>query len=750
MTSNTQPGQLRCRLSRFPLSLLSLAVMLSGCAIDPSPTPLPEPIRPPQQQEAYDANLQQGSVRDEQTLKAQRFQTTPGQVRSGPTYVEASADALGQDLSGPAISLNLNNFPLPAFINEVFGNRLGLSFSVAPALQSKSDLVSLRLNEPQPPADIFATARFVLNDYGVAITEREGVLYFQAADNTANDSLPLLVSGSALPDVPMSHRPVFQQIPMRVVRADSMMIWLKDMFTESSLQVTSDMLTNSVLLRGPIELVRQASQAIEVFDQPALKGSHSMVISPIYSNADALGSALIKALQAEGYDVSENPPLGGVVVLKLKELQRLIVFAADPAILTTARHWVELLDRQSQEQVESGLFVYQVRNTQAAGIATMLGALGYSASIPDTGLNNSNTSSATGERSGNLAGGSGFGSSSSGTNSGNNGSRSSGAQTIEGDPDQGNVVVDANRNAIIYKGSGQQWLQLRPLLEELDRPVPSVMIDVLLAEVNINDREGLGIDWRNITASLGGKELLIGTANGLGASGLNISALNSAGQTKAALNAFYENRQAVIRSSPKLMVRSGQEARIEVGNEIPVVTGTTQSTETGSAPITQTVQYRKTGVLLSIKPTVQASGVVDLQVSQELSESTDTSTGENLTPVINNRKVETTLTLRDGGSVMLAGLISSNKGRGDTGVPLLGDIPWVGNLFKSQSASENRTELIVMIIPYIIRNFDEAQSLTRSYQERLPLNSAPNLDRRGFNQLPEANPTPPTIPTSTP
>ena len=750
MTSNTQPGQLRCRLSRFPLSLLTLAVMLSGCAIDPSPTPLPEPIRPPQQQEAYDANLQQGSVRDEQTLKAQRFQTTPGQVRSGPTYVEASADALGQDLTGPAISLNLNNFPLPAFINEVFGNRLGLSFSIAPALQSKSDLVSLRLNEPQPPADIFATARFVLNDYGVAITEREGVLYFQAADNTANDSLPLLVSGSALPDVPMSHRPVFQQIPMRVVRSDSMVLWLKDMFTGTSLQISSDPLRNAVMLRGPIELIRQASQAVELFDQPALKGSYSMAISPVYSEAEALGTALVKVLQAEGYDVSENPPLGGVVVLKLKELQRLIVFAADPAILTTARHWVELLDRQSQEQVESGLFVYQVRNTQAAGIATMLGALGYSASIPDTGLNNSNTSSATGERSGNLAGGSGFGNSSSGVNSGNNGSRSSGTQTIEGEPDQGNVVVDANRNAIIYKGSGQQWLQLRPLLEELDRPVPSVMIDVLLAEVNINDREGLGVDWRNITASIGATDLILGTANGIGASGLNISALNSAGQTKAALNAFYENKQAVIRSSPKLMVRSGEEAHIEVGNEIPVVTGTTQSTDTASAPITQTVQYRKTGVLLSIKPTVQASGVVDLQVSQELSESTDTSTGASLTPVINNRKVETTLTLRDGGSVMLAGLISSNKGRGDTGVPLLGDIPWVGNLFKSQSASENRTELIVMIIPYIIRNFDEAQSLTRSYQERLPLNSAPNLDRRGFNQLPEANPTPPTIPTSTP
>lgn len=739
MTCNTSSGQHRSRLPLFPLGLLSLALLLAGCTIDTRPSPLPEPMRPPQQPVDYDSQLKQGSVRDEQALKLERFQVLPGGGSQGPTYVEASADTLGQNLTGDPISLNLNNFPLPAFINEVFGNRLGLSFSIAPALQGKTDLVSLRLSEPQLPADLFATARFVLGDYGVALSERDGVLFFQPAENTANDSLPLLVSGSALPDVPMSHRPVFQQVPMRVVRADSMVNWLKEMFTGSSLQVSSDPLRNAVMLRGPIDLIRQASEAIALFDQPALKGSHSMAISPIYTDAEQLGTALVKALQAEGYDVSENPPLGGVVVLKLKELQRILVFAADPSILATARHWVELLDRQSQEQVENGLFVYQVRNTQAAGIATMLGALGYSATIPATGLDSGNTSSATGERLGSLTGGS------TQTNRGSSNSVTT-PTTIEGQPDQGNVVVDANRNAIIYKGSGQQWLQLRPLLEELDRPVPSVMIDVLLAEVNINDREGLGIDWRNVTASLGGKELLIGTANGLGASGLNISALNSAGQTKAALNAFYENRQAVIRSSPKLMVRSGEEARIEVGNEIPVVTGTTQSTDTTNAPITQTVQYRKTGVLLTIKPTVQASGVVDLQVSQELSESTDTSTGESLTPVINNRKIETALTLRDGGSVMLAGLISSNRGRGDTGVPLLGDIPWVGNLFKSQSSSENRTELIVMIIPYIIRNFDEAQGITQSYRDRLPLNSADSLERRGLYRLPDVDSAPPLRP----
>lgn len=713
----------------FCRSLLTACLLLlTSCTLNPNPEPLAGPIRAPIKPQEYEQKLQAETTRDEQARKAQRFQATPGEQRQGPNFVESAADTLGQNLTGTPIALNLNNYPLPAFINEVFGSRLGLSFSLSPELQTKSDLVSLRLTEPQTPKDLFATARFVLTDYGVSIKERDGVLFFQVSQNTANDSLPLLVSGRTLPDVPMSHRPIFQQVPMRVVRSDSMVLWLKEMFPGNALQITSDPLTNTVLLRGPVDQVRQASQAITLFDQPTLKGSHSIAISPVFSDADQLGTALIKVLQSEGYDVSENPPLGGVIVLKLKELQRVIVFAADPAVLSTARRWVELLDRQSQEKVENGLFIYQVRNTQAASIANMLGALGYSATIPDGLTNIDNSLSGSGAQTSDT------------TNNTSNTSplstNNSSPLTIAGNPEQGSVVVDANRNAIIYKGSGREWLQLRPLLDELDRPVPSVMIDVLLAEVNLNDKEGLGVDWRNISTSIGGTDIILNTLNGIGKTGLNM-ALNSAGQTKAVLNAFYDNKQAVIRSSPKLMVRSGEEAQIEVGNEIPVVTGTTQSTDTPNAPITQTVQYRKTGVLLTIKPTVQANGVVDLLVNQELSEATDTSSStENLTPTINNRKVKTSISLRDGGSVMLAGLISSSKGKGDTGVPFFGDLPWIGWLFKSQSTTVNRTELVVMIIPYVIRDFDEAQSLTERYQQQLPLNNSPSLERRGLNHLP--------------
>lgn len=702
---------------RLLLGLL-VGASLSACTINSNPTPLPAPLRAPIVSGDYQDTLQQ-----EQTApkREPRFNATPGSKASSQ-YLLPDSSQLGDSLKGEPIALQVNNFPLPTFINEVFGERLGQSLSLSPDLQKREDLVSLRLNDPLPPVELFATARTVLAEYGVDINERDNVLYFKVADTIANDELPILVSGAALPQVPSSHRPVFQVVPLKVTRSDQMVRWLNDMFSQNKdLTITDDRVINSIMLRGPIDLVRQANDAIALFDAPTLKSSHSLAITPMYSGVNELGDALLKVLQAEGYDAADSPPISGTLVLKFPELKKLLIFTADGATLARVRQWAEVLDRESQAQVENGLFIYQVRNTQAASIANMLGALGYKATVPSSGVSSSNSRSAGDGFSG------GLGESSVDTSASNNNASTT---TIGGDGEQGAVVVDANRNALIFKGSGQEWVRLRPLLDDLDKAVPSVMIDVLLAEVSLNDKEGLGVDWRNIRTDFGARDLLMGTANGLGSSGLNLT-LNSAGQTRAVLNAFYENRQAVIRSSPKLMVRSGEEARIEVGDEIPVVTGTSQGIENPDAPINKTVQYRKTGVILSIKPTVQASGLVDLAISQELSEQSDTSTsGDVLSPTIMNRKVETSLTLKDGGSVMLAGLISSTKGEGQTGVPLLGDIPWLGSLFKSKSTSENRTELVVMIIPYVLRNHEEAQDLTERYQQALELNNAEVLERR--------------------
>ena len=136
----------------------------------------------------------------------------------------------------------------------------------------------------------------------------------------------------------------------------------------------------------------------------------------------------------------------------------------------------------------------------------------------------------------------------------------------------------------------------------------------------------------------------------------------------------------------------------------------------------QEVSYRKTGVQLEIKPLVQANGLVDLAISQQLSEarpSADTSLAGS--PTILNRQISTSLTLRDGGSLLMGGLISGNQSGGTSGVPVLGQLPVLGHLFRTDQAQEDRTELMVMVTPYVIADHEEGWELTRRIREQLYL-----------------------------
>jgi general secretion pathway protein D len=162
------------------------------------------------------------------------------------------------------------------------------------------------------------------------------------------------------------------------------------------------------------------------------------------------------------------------------------------------------------------------------------------------------------------------------------------------------------------------------------------------------------------------------------------------------------------------MVKSGGTASIDVGNEIPVITSSSQSNQSADAPTVQSFSYRRTGVKLDIKPTVHASGFVDIEIQQELSEAAEGSVSGN--PIILNRSLSTTVTLRDGGSVLIGGLISSTTSEGEQGIPILGKLPLIGKLFRTDTNTQDRTELMIMIIPYILNSPGEAEGLTDELQ----------------------------------
>jgi general secretion pathway protein D len=215
------------------------------------------------------------------------------------------------------------------------------------------------------------------------------------------------------------------------------------------------------------------------------------------------------------------------------------------------------------------------------------------------------------------------------------------------------------------------------------------------------------------------------------------------------LNALASDNRANILSSPRVMARNGETATIQVGQEVPIITsqatGLTSGANTGQ--VLQTIQYRSTGVILRVKPVIHSSDQIDLDVVQEVSGAQLTETGVNSSPTFSSRKLETKLTMQNGTTVLLGGLISEERTFGAAGIPLLKDIPGLGALFSKQSNKGGRRELIVLITPYVVATNREAEELTRAFRSILqpwaqPAAPSPTRSQAAPAQAPVPAPAP--------
>ncbi|RZL18767.1 MAG: type II secretion system protein GspD, partial [Pedobacter sp.] len=404
---------------------------------------------------------------------------------------------------------------------------------------------------------------------------------------------------------------------------------------------------------------------------------------------------------AEGYDANIKSSTGSIIIIPLDGTNQMVVFAGSQAILDHVREWVNTLDRRQQMSIDQGIFSYEVRNTEAGHIVELLNGI-------ESGVSNFTATPSRSSQQGSAV--------SDVTTSSNTVSTQGAAGKVSG----GNFAVDTNRNTIVFKGSGQAWADLLPVIQSLDKSAPSVLIEVLIAEISLNDTDNSGVELLTRGATTVNGTVYNGMLQTLGGLGIGKTGLtgtiNSAGQTRAILNLFQQNKRAEIRSRPRLMVKSGQEATIDVGKEVPT-RGSATTTGSSADFVVQNISNAKTGVRLAVKPVVHASGNIDIDIDQELSEATKTDTSSIDSPTIFNRKIKTTVTLKDGGSILLGGLISSNKSKTKSAVPKLGSIPLLGRLFRNDTEATDRTELVVMIIPYVIDTPTEGEAITKVIQD---------------------------------
>lgn len=674
-------------------SLAVLGTLLAACHTAEPRLVVPPVLPLPPKQEA-------ASALKIDPLRTGRAETGIS-VTPASEYGGARLSGLGDEknlppLSGAPITTSLSNMPLPAFINEVYGNLLHVNFVLDPRLAKQTDLVTLRVTDPQAPADFYRMVQDVLNRYGIAgIWDGHTLNVVPAKDAVGNDP-PILISGRALPDVPESHRPVFQLVELHAVSSPNVARWLKTAYTSDQLKIDEDSSRNAIVLSGPPELVRQAVAAISVLDRPFLRGSRSRRVEPAFVSADDLSQKLVDVLVSEGYSASTKVAPGvAVIVLPIAAANSLIIFAPDESTLDHVVNWAKTIDQPNPSSNKDSLFYYPVANTKASDIAAIINGNSNVSKSKDLSMGSTAPESppgATGQ-------------------SGTAGDKAGSVSAL-----QGKVLVDEPRNALIFRGDPSEWERLLPLVKQMDRAARQVMIEVTIAEVTLDNSSDLGVAW--LAKDSHGKyngTLQFGSLGGSASSGGLSYLVDVAGMNRAQLNARAQDQRVKILSTPRVLVTSGHEASIDVGTEVPTITAQTSSLQQtdGNSNILQSIQYRKTGVILNVKPTVYSDNRIDLDISQEVSEAqpVDGTTGVN-SPAIFNRSVKTSLSLLDGGSVVLGGLVSDKTTDGNVGVPFLRNIPVLGHLFKTQSNQKTRTELLIMIVPYIIDSDERSRVVT--------------------------------------
>jgi len=518
-----------------------------------------------------------------------------------------------------------------------------------------------------------------------------------------------------------------------------------------------------VLENANVNVVRDALQAMLGPDKSAdpYGGSGAGGASPFGAALGSAGAAgaptsgtTANAGTASAATVAATNPLFGLIrVFPVERLNALVVVTPRSQLLNQVETWIRRLD-QPTDALEANLFVYPVQNGSAAHLAEMLNGLfgnegaraksGVATGSAPTQFGGTTGASTLGSASGLSSLGSGTASAGLGVGS-STGSGSTGASSMTPLRSMNNntnasltstsqlegnvrVVADDKRNALLIRAPRAEYRRIEKALRELDKAPVQVLIEASIVEVSLTGNLAYGVEWfveNSLSNGRDGQALLnFNKSGGIGAKqpGFSYTILNKAGIVKATLNALAEKSQLRVLSNPSVLVLDNHNATIQIGNQQPVKSSTTVTT--GNL-ITEAITYKDTGVMLSVTPSVNAGGLITMDIAQQVTDvgDIDAATGQRnfLT-----RQIQSRVAVRSGEPIVMGGMIRDNETRGNSGIPGLADIPVLGALFSTNTNNRARTELLVLLTPRVLENDDDLRAASAELRQRMRTMSLDN------------------------
>jgi general secretion pathway protein D len=637
------------------------------------------------------------------------------------------------------VKLNFQNANLLEVIKVVLGDMLGISYTVDPSVQGT---VSMQTTGALRREDLIPTLELLLRMNNAALITSRGVYRIVPLANAMAE-----VRAPQLGDSTLALPGGFsvRVVPLRYVAAEEMAQILEPFISGSNQLLRVDSARNLLILAGNASDMDRLLDTVKVFDVDRMAGMSVALFTPEYVDAATLAADLEALLSDPQFGLMA----GLVRFIVVERLNGLMVVTPRAEHLARVREWIQRLDRDTGD-ASPRLFIYRVQNGKATDLAEVLGQLfSQEAGVPEPSLapgltpaTIGRTTAATRDRGTGVATaiarrvtppaeGEAPAAAPAPAPSSPEAAGAVGGIDI-GRPEQVQVIADEPNNALLILARGTEYRQILAALKQLDVSPLQVLVEVTIAEVTLKDNLSYGVEWF-FKNKFGGKtgEGLLDLSEGVGIGpavpGFSYTLRGGDGVVQFVINTLAEEGNLSIISSPSLLVLNNQEATINVGEEVPLTTQ--QATSTSSAVVTNpdepslvltsTVEYRDTGVLLKVKPRVNAGGLVIMEVEQEVSTAPSTSGDDRLTPRITKRKIASTVAVDSGNTIILGGLIRENRDRSESGIPGFHKIPILGALFGTKSDNQGRTELIVLITPRAVSNGTAALQITDEYRRRL-------------------------------
>lgn len=619
--------------------------------------------------------------------------------------------------------LNFDGADLREVVKAIIGDIFNETYTIDPKVQG---VINLHTSSPLHRRDLLPTLETLLRMNGAAILREEGMYKIVPAATAVRGSITPQLGGntSALPN---GTGYSVQITPLKFIAAKEMLKILEPFASEAN-AVRIDESRNLIILSGTERELRHLQSTIAMFDVDWLAGMSVALFSLQSVEVKTAVADLNKIFGAQALS-----PLAGVVkMVPIERLNAILVITQQAKYLEQAKTWIERLDRSGGAGGGMRLFVYPVQNGMAEKMAILLNSVFNRMPAPASAGKGS-SSLAPGMASGMAQSTSTFGvAPPPGAASGSSGNPALDA-TLDAAEQQGlagdsvavkgevRIIADKDNNALLILASSANYEKLETAIRKLDVQPRQVLIDVTIAEVTLTGDLKYGLEWAFTNGANQTGKLDMGAA-GLAALTPGFSYLwsNSGvpGGVSATLNMLANDSRVKVISSPHIMVTDNQEAKIQVGDRVPV-TSQTQSVLGSATGLIASIQYIDTGILLTVTPRINSGGQVTMDINQEVSSASLTTTSSINSPTISKRSVKTTVVVKSGETMVLGGLITDSKTAATGGLPYLSKLPIIGGLFGVQSQNSNRTELVLLITPRTVSNPQQAQAVSDELRQKM-------------------------------